>query len=155
MCVLVMHVHLMAILLIAGYYISNSLVGLLYGDHESVNSNMGKSRPRLSCSSSCGALPNIEGWRGKSSSLSRRQERIPKKKTKNKAKTTKPDTEWKSVEKTQSSPSPSVEKSTQAPPAVVEPFNLEDPFENPPPPPPPPMDDQRTMAQLLEAPTEG
>ncbi|GJR33838.1 hypothetical protein Tco_1209522 [Tanacetum coccineum] len=42
----------------------------------------------------------------------------------------------------------------QAPPAVVEPFNLEDPFENPPPP-PPPMDDQRTMAQLLEAPTEG
>ncbi|GJV53201.1 hypothetical protein Tco_1448942 [Tanacetum coccineum] len=42
-----------------------------------------------------------------------------------------------------------------APPAVVEPFNLEDPFENPPPPPPPPMDDQRTMAQLLEAPTEG
>ncbi|GJU52525.1 reverse transcriptase domain-containing protein [Tanacetum coccineum] len=43
----------------------------------------------------------------------------------------------------------------QAPPAVVEPFNLEDPFENHPPPPPPPMDDQRTMAQLLEAPTEG
>ncbi|GJS45117.1 reverse transcriptase domain-containing protein [Tanacetum coccineum] len=43
----------------------------------------------------------------------------------------------------------------QAPPAVVEPFNLEDPFENPPPPPPPPMADNRTMAQLLEAPTEG
>ncbi|GKC63543.1 hypothetical protein Tco_1096141 [Tanacetum coccineum] len=43
----------------------------------------------------------------------------------------------------------------QAPPAVVEHFNLEDPLENPPPPPPPPMDDQRTMAQLLEAPTEG
>ncbi|GJZ33869.1 reverse transcriptase domain-containing protein [Tanacetum coccineum] len=43
----------------------------------------------------------------------------------------------------------------QAPPAVVEPFNLEDPLENHPPPPPPPMDDQRTMAQLLEAPTEG
>ncbi|GJX98325.1 hypothetical protein Tco_0355344 [Tanacetum coccineum] len=42
----------------------------------------------------------------------------------------------------------------QAPPPVVEPFNLEEPFENPPPP-PPPMDDQRTMAQLLEAPTEG
>ncbi|GJX72835.1 hypothetical protein Tco_0311430 [Tanacetum coccineum] len=42
----------------------------------------------------------------------------------------------------------------QAPPAVVEPFNLEEPFENPPPP-PPPMDDQRTMAQLLEAPTAG
>ncbi|GKA21940.1 reverse transcriptase domain-containing protein [Tanacetum coccineum] len=42
----------------------------------------------------------------------------------------------------------------QAPPPVVEPFNLENPFENPPPP-PPPMDDQRTMAQLLEAPTEG
>ncbi|GJV76114.1 reverse transcriptase domain-containing protein [Tanacetum coccineum] len=43
---------------------------------------------------------------------------------------------------------------TPGSPAVVEPFNLEDPFENPPPP-PPPMDDQRTMAQLLEAPTEG
>ncbi|GJU76265.1 reverse transcriptase domain-containing protein [Tanacetum coccineum] len=43
----------------------------------------------------------------------------------------------------------------QAPPAIVEPFNLEDPLENHPPPPPPPMDDQRTMAQLLEAPTEG
>ncbi|GJQ95098.1 reverse transcriptase domain-containing protein [Tanacetum coccineum] len=42
----------------------------------------------------------------------------------------------------------------QAPP-VVEPFNLENPLENPPPPPPPPMDDQRTIAQLLEAPTEG
>ncbi|GJY32036.1 hypothetical protein Tco_0415531 [Tanacetum coccineum] len=42
----------------------------------------------------------------------------------------------------------------QVPPPVVEPFNLENPLENPPPPPPPPMDDQRTMAQLLEAPTE-
>ncbi|GJW97638.1 reverse transcriptase domain-containing protein [Tanacetum coccineum] len=42
----------------------------------------------------------------------------------------------------------------QAPPAVVEPFNLEDPLENPPPP-PPPMDDNQTMAQLLEAPTMG
>ncbi|GJT55430.1 hypothetical protein Tco_0990484 [Tanacetum coccineum] len=42
----------------------------------------------------------------------------------------------------------------QAPPPVVEPFNLEEPFENPPPP-PPPMDDQCTMAQLLEAPTAG
>ncbi|GKG46888.1 hypothetical protein Tco_0504085, partial [Tanacetum coccineum] len=31
---------------------------------------------------------------------------------------------------------------------------VKEPFENPPPP-PPPMDDQRTMAQLLEAPTEG
>ncbi|GJU50913.1 hypothetical protein Tco_1220468 [Tanacetum coccineum] len=42
----------------------------------------------------------------------------------------------------------------QAPPPVVEPFNLEEPLENPPPP-LAPMDDQRTMAQLLEAPTEG
>ncbi|GKA08163.1 hypothetical protein Tco_0687494 [Tanacetum coccineum] len=42
----------------------------------------------------------------------------------------------------------------QAPPPVVEPFNLEEPLENPPPP-PPPMADNRTMAQLLEAPTEG
>ncbi|GJS35598.1 hypothetical protein Tco_0533980 [Tanacetum coccineum] len=40
----------------------------------------------------------------------------------------------------------------QAPPPVVEQFNLEEPFENPPPP-PPPMADNRTMAQLLEAPT--
>ncbi|GJT79354.1 hypothetical protein Tco_1053696 [Tanacetum coccineum] len=42
----------------------------------------------------------------------------------------------------------------QAPPAFVEPFNLEEPIENP-----APlvvtMDDNRTMAQLLEAPTEG
>ncbi|GJR71694.1 putative ribonuclease H-like domain-containing protein [Tanacetum coccineum] len=42
-------------------YISNSLVGLLYGDHESVNSTMGQSRPGLSRSNSCGALPNIKG----------------------------------------------------------------------------------------------
>ncbi|GJX15006.1 hypothetical protein Tco_0206764 [Tanacetum coccineum] len=42
----------------------------------------------------------------------------------------------------------------QAPPPVVEPFNLEEPLENPPPP-LAPMDDQRTMAQLLEAPTAG
>ncbi|GJY59383.1 hypothetical protein Tco_0459275 [Tanacetum coccineum] len=42
----------------------------------------------------------------------------------------------------------------RAPPPVVEPFNLEEPLENPPPP-PPPMADNRTMAQLLEAPTEG
>ncbi|GJV93686.1 hypothetical protein Tco_1541499 [Tanacetum coccineum] len=45
-----------------------------------------------------------------------RLERISKKRTKNEAKTTKPDTEWKSMEKTQSSPSPSVEKSTQVNP---------------------------------------
>ncbi|GJX58445.1 hypothetical protein Tco_0289835 [Tanacetum coccineum] len=44
------------------------------------------------------------------------RERISKKRTKNEAKTTKPDTEWKSVEKTQSSPSPSVKKSTQVNP---------------------------------------
>ncbi|GJX11548.1 hypothetical protein Tco_0201407 [Tanacetum coccineum] len=43
---------------------------------------------------------------------------------------------------------------SQSPPPVVEPFNLEEPLENPPPP-LSPMDDQRTMAQLLEAPTEG
>ncbi|GJU92099.1 hypothetical protein Tco_1304522 [Tanacetum coccineum] len=42
----------------------------------------------------------------------------------------------------------------QAPPPVVEPFNLEEPIENPAPP-LAPMDDTRTMAQLLEAPTEG
>ncbi|GKC48926.1 hypothetical protein Tco_1071671 [Tanacetum coccineum] len=39
-------------------------------------------------------------------------------------------------------------------PPPVEQFNLEEPLENPPPP-LAPMDDQRTMAQLLEAPTAG
>ncbi|GJX37483.1 reverse transcriptase domain-containing protein [Tanacetum coccineum] len=42
----------------------------------------------------------------------------------------------------------------QAPPAFVEPFNLEEPIENPAPP-VVPMADNRTMAQLLQAPTEG
>ncbi|GJU14733.1 reverse transcriptase domain-containing protein [Tanacetum coccineum] len=42
----------------------------------------------------------------------------------------------------------------QAPPAFVEPFNLEEPIENPAPP-LVPMADNRTMAQLLQAPTEG
>ncbi|GKB83906.1 hypothetical protein Tco_0950801 [Tanacetum coccineum] len=42
----------------------------------------------------------------------------------------------------------------QAPPAVVGPFNLEEPIENPAPP-LVPMADNRTMAQLLQAPTEG
>ncbi|GJZ16100.1 hypothetical protein Tco_0551777 [Tanacetum coccineum] len=41
----------------------------------------------------------------------------------------------------------------QAPPSVVKPFNLEEPIENPDP--LAPMDDSRTMAQLLEAPTAG
>ncbi|GKF94602.1 hypothetical protein Tco_0284302, partial [Tanacetum coccineum] len=41
----------------------------------------------------------------------------------------------------------------QAPPPVVEQFNLEEPIENPKP--LAPMDDTRTMAQLLEAPTAG
>ncbi|GJT30950.1 reverse transcriptase domain-containing protein [Tanacetum coccineum] len=40
----------------------------------------------------------------------------------------------------------------QAPPAVVEPFNLEEPFDNPP---IVSMADNRTMAELLQAPTEG
>ncbi|GJY27254.1 hypothetical protein Tco_0401980 [Tanacetum coccineum] len=40
----------------------------------------------------------------------------------------------------------------QAQPAVVEPFNLEEPFDNPP---LVPMADNRTMAELLQAPTEG
>ncbi|GJU48447.1 retrovirus-related pol polyprotein from transposon TNT 1-94 [Tanacetum coccineum] len=43
-------------------------------------------------------------------------ERISKKRTKNEAKTTKPDTEWKSVEKTKSRQSPSVKKSTKVNP---------------------------------------
>ncbi|GJX13574.1 reverse transcriptase domain-containing protein [Tanacetum coccineum] len=41
----------------------------------------------------------------------------------------------------------------QAPPAVVEPFNLEDPLENPPPPPPPLMDDQLTFPNPYSAAT--
>ncbi|GJW88326.1 reverse transcriptase domain-containing protein [Tanacetum coccineum] len=40
----------------------------------------------------------------------------------------------------------------QAQPAIVEPFHLEEPFDNPP---LVPMADNRTMAQLLQAPTEG
>ncbi|GKA16918.1 reverse transcriptase domain-containing protein [Tanacetum coccineum] len=40
----------------------------------------------------------------------------------------------------------------QAPPAVVKPFNLEEPFDNPP---LVPMADNQTMAELLQAPTEG
>ncbi|GJV04036.1 hypothetical protein Tco_1337605 [Tanacetum coccineum] len=43
-------------------------------------------------------------------------ERISKKRTKNEAKTTKPDTEWKSMEKTKSRQSPSMKKSTQVNP---------------------------------------
>ncbi|GKC19886.1 hypothetical protein Tco_1022036 [Tanacetum coccineum] len=42
----------------------------------------------------------------------------------------------------------------QAPPDFVEPFNLEEPIENPAPP-VVRMDDTRTISQLLEAPTEG
>ncbi|GJV02816.1 reverse transcriptase domain-containing protein [Tanacetum coccineum] len=42
----------------------------------------------------------------------------------------------------------------QAPPAFVEPFNLEEPIENPAPP-VVTMDDNRTLAQLLESPTLG
>ncbi|GJV01634.1 reverse transcriptase domain-containing protein [Tanacetum coccineum] len=48
------------------------------------------------------------------------EERISKKRTKNEAKMTKPDTEWKSVEKRQASPSPSVKKSTQVNPVKPE-----------------------------------
>ncbi|GJY00362.1 reverse transcriptase domain-containing protein [Tanacetum coccineum] len=40
----------------------------------------------------------------------------------------------------------------QAPPTVVEPFNLEEPFDNPP---LVPIADNRTMAELLQAPIEG
>ncbi|GJX03234.1 hypothetical protein Tco_0189150 [Tanacetum coccineum] len=42
----------------------------------------------------------------------------------------------------------------QVPPTFVEPFNLVEPIENPAPP-VVTMADNRTMAQLLEAPTEG
>ncbi|GJY29445.1 hypothetical protein Tco_0405212 [Tanacetum coccineum] len=47
-------------------------------------------------------------------------ELISKKRTKNEAKTTKPDTEWKSVEKTKSSQSPSVKKSTESQPRQIQ-----------------------------------
>ncbi|GKC98758.1 hypothetical protein Tco_1169033, partial [Tanacetum coccineum] len=40
----------------------------------------------------------------------------------------------------------------QAPPAIVEPFNLEEPFDNPP---LVPMADNQTKAELFQAPTEG
>ncbi|GKF60708.1 hypothetical protein Tco_0177494, partial [Tanacetum coccineum] len=43
-------------------------------------------------------------------------ERITKKRTKNKAKTTKSDSEWKSRKRQSQNPSPSVEKSTQVNP---------------------------------------
>ncbi|GKE24345.1 hypothetical protein Tco_1435857, partial [Tanacetum coccineum] len=45
----------------------------------------------------------------------------------------------------------------QVPPTFVEPFDLEEPINNQDPPDPPivTMADNRTMAQLLEAPTEG
>ncbi|GJU96964.1 reverse transcriptase domain-containing protein [Tanacetum coccineum] len=43
----------------------------------------------------------------------------------------------------------------QVPQTFVAPFNLEEPINNPPDPPVVTMADQRTMAQLLEAPTEG
>ncbi|GKA22120.1 reverse transcriptase domain-containing protein [Tanacetum coccineum] len=52
------------------------------------------------------------------------------------------------------SQSRNLNRQQQAPPAFVEPFNLEEPIENPAPP-IVTMDDNRTMAQLLEAPTEG
>ncbi|GKA44623.1 reverse transcriptase domain-containing protein, partial [Tanacetum coccineum] len=52
------------------------------------------------------------------------------------------------------SQSRNLNRQQQAPPAFVEPFNLEEPIENPAPP-VVTMDDNRTMAQLLEAPTEG
>ncbi|GJV75884.1 reverse transcriptase domain-containing protein, partial [Tanacetum coccineum] len=45
-----------------------------------------------------------------------------------------------------------INRQQQAPAAVVEPFNLEEPFDNPP---LVPMADNRTMAELLQAPTEG
>ncbi|GJW35380.1 hypothetical protein Tco_0058300 [Tanacetum coccineum] len=49
------------------------------------------------------------------------KERISKKKTKNEAKTTKPDTEWKSVEKTKSSPSPSIKSQPKSTPTNPKP----------------------------------
>ncbi|GJR92298.1 reverse transcriptase domain-containing protein [Tanacetum coccineum] len=52
------------------------------------------------------------------------------------------------------SQSRNLNRQQQAPPAFVEPFNLEEPIENPAPP-VVPMADNRTMAQLLQAPTEG
>ncbi|GJV96143.1 hypothetical protein Tco_1547720 [Tanacetum coccineum] len=52
------------------------------------------------------------------------------------------------------SQSRNLNRQQQVNPAFVEPFNLEEPIENPAPP-VVTMDDNRTMAQLLEAPTEG
>ncbi|GJX33839.1 reverse transcriptase domain-containing protein [Tanacetum coccineum] len=50
------------------------------------------------------------------------------------------------------SPTRNCNRQQQSPPAVVEPFNLEEPFDNPS---LVPMADNRTMAELLQAPTEG
>ncbi|GKG33662.1 hypothetical protein Tco_0433821, partial [Tanacetum coccineum] len=52
------------------------------------------------------------------------------------------------------SQSRNLNRQQQAPPAVVGPFNLEEPIENQAPP-VVTMADNRTMDQLLEAPTEG
>ncbi|GJY46672.1 hypothetical protein Tco_0435735 [Tanacetum coccineum] len=51
--------------------------------------------------------------------------------------------------------SQSCNRQQQVPPTFIEPFNLEEPINNPSDPPVVTIADQRTMAQLLEAPTEG
>ncbi|GJS91649.1 hypothetical protein Tco_0774285 [Tanacetum coccineum] len=100
---------------------------------------------------------------------------ISEKRTKNQAKTDKTKHEMEKHGKVKVKSNPSQQKSKpkstpsalrnrshskshhqqqQAPPPVVEPFNLEEPIENPAPP-LVPMDDNQTMAQLLQAPTEG
>ncbi|GKF59282.1 hypothetical protein Tco_0176068 [Tanacetum coccineum] len=64
-----------------------------------------------SASNHCGGWANQSMTRG--TDVCQSEEWISKKRTKNEAKTTKPDTEWKSVEKTKS---PNVKKSTKVNP---------------------------------------
>nr|GEY99388.1 hypothetical protein [Tanacetum cinerariifolium] len=95
---------------------------------------------------------------------------ILKKKTKTKTKTTKPSTEWKRSKESKSNPPKPKQKKQRkynlrdqkSSPAIVEPLRielpfLEDQFQKDPPEDPPevPMADNRTMADLLQAPTKG
>ncbi|GJR15326.1 reverse transcriptase domain-containing protein [Tanacetum coccineum] len=96
----------------------------------------------------CSNMISIDAWK-----------RISDKRTKNQAKTDKTEHGMEKRGKakcmrTRSQSRNLNRQQQQAPPAFVEPFNLEEPIENPAPP-VVPMADNRTMAQLLQAPTEG
>nr|GEU86595.1 reverse transcriptase domain-containing protein [Tanacetum cinerariifolium] len=86
---------------------------------------------------------------GKANVVADAWKRILKKQTKTKQKTTKPNTKWKRSEKIKSFEA----GSQKSKPEIELPF-LEDQFQEDPPP-EVPMADKRTMAELLQAPTEG